>query len=96
MGGLRASDEAHRVIEGGGARLAPRRILRLVAHREPHRVVASLRRQGAFVEGGSPAWGRAGPPSPPLRAPRSVPKALVNVLIRLYSVISGYAAANGY
>jgi hypothetical protein len=84
------------MIEGGGAKLAPRRILRLGAHRKPHRVVASRRRQSALVEGGRPAWGRAGPPSPPLRAPRSVPKALVNVLIRLYSFISDYAATNGY
>ena len=90
------NDEAQHVIEGGGAKLAPHSILRLGAHREPHRVVASRRRQSALVEGGRPAWGRAGPPSPPLRAPRSVPKALVNVLIRLYSVISGYAAENGY
>ena len=90
------NDEAQHVIEGGGAKLAPHRILRLGAHREPHRVVTSLGRQGALVAGGRPAWGRAGPPSPPLRAPRSVPKALVNVLIRLYSFISGYAATNGY
>ena len=37
-------------------------------------------------------------PGRPVRrcAPRLVPKALVNVLIRLYSFISGYAATNGY
>lgn len=95
-GAVLPNDEAQHVIEGGGAKLAPHRILRLGAHREPYRVVTSLRRQGALVEGGRPAWGRAGPPTPPLRAPRSVPKALVNVLIRLYSIISGYAATNGY
>ena len=90
------NDEAQHVIEGGGAKLAPHSILRLGAHREPHRVVTSLRRQGALVEGGRLAWGRAGPPSPLLRAPRSVPRALVNVMIRLYSFISGCAAKNGY
>ena len=46
------NDEAQHVIEGGGAKLAPHRILRLGAHREPHCVVAILRRQGALVKGG--------------------------------------------
>ena len=35
------NDEAQHVIEGGGAKLAPHRILRLGAHREPHRAFAS-------------------------------------------------------
>ena len=95
-GGVLPNDEAQHVIEGGGAKLAPHRILRRGAHRGPRALPPTRRGQGALVEGGRPAWGRAGPPSPPLRAPRSVPKALVNVLIRLYSVISGYAAENGY